>query len=229
MAENSKLHSGTASQSHSFDFVGFNKVDTLKMATPDSETSPERNERSDSFVVDMESLCRGIDKDVTANSRITLQRNLSRKGSQRGERRITATLSPINISEKAGSINTTSATGDVSPSKAAGGGSMRGSIPPEKSVIVAVESTEPATYAQMMNTSTATSTENNYSRSNSINISVSRRQGSRRSSTNSGFVVDPRSVVILFATLSSMGTILLIFFTLSINNNLSGDDFTHSQ
>nr|DAD23278.1 TPA_asm: hypothetical protein HUJ06_024741 [Nelumbo nucifera] len=70
-------HSGTASQSHSFDFVGFNKVDTLKMATPDSETSPERNERSDSFVVDMESLCRGIDKDVTANSRITVRKNMT--------------------------------------------------------------------------------------------------------------------------------------------------------
>uniref|UniRef100_A0A2P2JSR2 Uncharacterized protein LOC105113419 isoform X1 n=1 Tax=Rhizophora mucronata TaxID=61149 RepID=A0A2P2JSR2_RHIMU len=41
-------------------------------------------DKSDGFVIDMESFSHGSNKDMNANSRIALQRNLSRKGSQRG-------------------------------------------------------------------------------------------------------------------------------------------------
>ncbi|GAU14913.1 hypothetical protein TSUD_47060 [Trifolium subterraneum] len=42
------------------------------------------SEKVDSYVIDMDSFSSGINKDIiNANSRTTLQRNLSRKGSQR--------------------------------------------------------------------------------------------------------------------------------------------------
>ncbi|KAF6153206.1 hypothetical protein GIB67_016685 [Kingdonia uniflora] len=56
-------------------------------------------ESSDSFVVDIESLsshhhATGTDRDVTANSRITMQRSFSRKGSIRGDRNSITLASP---------------------------------------------------------------------------------------------------------------------------------------
>ncbi|XP_031251261.1 uncharacterized protein LOC116109175 isoform X2 [Pistacia vera] len=43
--------------------------------------------KSDSFVVDMETFNEGADKEISANSRITLQRNHSKRGVQRGEKK----------------------------------------------------------------------------------------------------------------------------------------------
>ncbi|KAJ0018725.1 hypothetical protein Pint_10879 [Pistacia integerrima] len=43
--------------------------------------------KSDSFVVDMETFSEGADKEISANSRITLQRNHSKRGVQRGEKK----------------------------------------------------------------------------------------------------------------------------------------------
>ncbi|KAF6153205.1 hypothetical protein GIB67_016684 [Kingdonia uniflora] len=40
----------------------------------------------------------------------------------------------------------------------------------------------------------------------------------------SAWNIDPRRVVLFFATLSSMGTILLIYFTLSISKLSGGDE-----
>ncbi|XP_017639737.1 uncharacterized protein LOC108481075 isoform X2 [Gossypium arboreum] len=52
-------------------------------------------------------------------------------------------------------------------------------------------------------------------------FSLLRRSNSRRSS--SPWVLDPKRILFLFATLSSMGTILLIYFTLSIGKT-DGDE-----
>ncbi|KAG5580756.1 hypothetical protein H5410_051383 [Solanum commersonii] len=54
-------------------------------------------------------------------------------------------------------------------------------------------------------------------------VAVSKRFSFRRSSSSSPWTIDPRRILIFFATLSSMGTILLIYFTLSMTK-LNGED-----
>lgn len=55
-----------------------------------------------------------------------------------------------------------------------------------------------------------------------------RRNSFRRSS--SSWILDPKRILFIFATLSSMGTILLIYFTLSISkSSTAGGDFDLPQ
>ncbi|KAF6162988.1 hypothetical protein GIB67_021137 [Kingdonia uniflora] len=136
----------------------------------------------DSFVVDIETLCNG----TTANSRLTLQRSLSRKGSQRNERMITSKR------DTGGDIR------DGAPKA----GSMTDSTPLEKSIMgnmVGEEVTDPFIVIQTQPIITT-------------NIETKcKRYNKQRSSW-----VDPWRILLFFATLTSMGTIILIYFTLSI-------------
>ncbi|KAF5474724.1 hypothetical protein F2P56_006596 [Juglans regia] len=164
-------------------------------------------DQSDSFVIDMESLSPGANKEITANSRITLQRSLSRKGSQRaGEKKII----PI----------TTAAAADRDPVLATS--SPRGSTTPEKSM--AVGTIDNPSSPQLHHQITITT-------GNNINTPTESRCISRRNSfRRSPWVLDPKKILFLFATLSSMGTILLIYFTLSIaklNAKEDGLDWQH--
>nr|DAD20580.1 TPA_asm: hypothetical protein HUJ06_022043 [Nelumbo nucifera] len=248
--KNSKLTFDAASQSPSFEIAGFDKLGTLKMATCDPQVFPDRGDRSESFVLDMESLARSTEKDVTANSRITvgqfftqfvffvgflwtaslssLQRSLSRKGSQREERKMTATLSSISTSERGDSTIVASADDDSNKGAAAtteAQGLIECSTTAKKTTVVAMGTTEPminGQQGQMM-----MMMMNNNNKLESFNRCNSRRYSGRRSS----WFLDPRRVVVFFATLSSMGTILLIYFTLSISNNhlISADDYSHSR
>ncbi|KAJ8534919.1 hypothetical protein K7X08_016647 [Anisodus acutangulus] len=165
------------------------------------------NTKSESFVVDMEHISHLVEKDMNANSRITLQRNLSRKGS----------LKKTNfnaVNEKHTSLMVTSPRA-----------SLLGASMPEKPMVVTVGTTDHST-THIHNQNTAVVASNSAASTNGATAidskGVSRRFSFRRSSSSS-WTIDPRRILIFFATLSSMGTILLIYFTLSMTK-FSGED-----
>ncbi|XP_019236566.1 PREDICTED: uncharacterized protein LOC109216823 isoform X2 [Nicotiana attenuata] len=169
--------------------------------------------KSDSFVVDMERFSHIIEKDINANSRIT--RNLSRKGSFRSGERKT-------YSNAANEKDTNFTTNSPRASLLGGGIST-----PEKPMALAIVGTTdqptPQTHNQITivaghSGATATATESKIS---------GRRFSFRRTSSASNWSIDPRRILLFFATLSSMGTMLLIYFTLSIAK-LNGEDSTLS-
>lgn len=165
--------------------------------------------KSDSFVVDMERFSHIIEKDINANSRITLQRNLSRKGSFRsGEKK--ANSNAVNE-------NNTNFTASSPRASLLGGGST-----PEKAMALTTsvgtsssDHSAPQTHNHQITIVAghggATATESK----------IGGRRFSFRRSTN--WTIHPRRILIFFATLSSMGTMLLIYFTLSIAK-LNGED-----
>lgn len=149
---------------------------------------------SDSFVIDMESFSHGGgDKDITPNSRIKLQRNLSRKATQRGpEKKIS---SNSNANDRDSRV--------VGPSP-------RGSCTPEKPPTVALGTIDNLSSPQVHHQITITAGSNISTVTDGR--SILRRNSFKRSST---WLLDPKKILLLFATLSSMGTILLIYLTLS--------------
>lgn len=165
---------------------------------------------SESFVVDMEHISHLVEKEINANSRITLQRNHSRKGSLKK-------TNFNNVNEKDTNLMATSPKA-----------SLLGASMPEKPMVVTVDHSTPHVHNQ--NTAvvaassgpTAATTTTTTTAINSKAI-VSRRFSFRRSSSSSTWTIDPRRILIFFATLSSMGTILLIYFTLSMTK-LNGED-----
>ncbi|KAG5622843.1 hypothetical protein H5410_008061 [Solanum commersonii] len=161
--------------------------------------------KSDSFVVDMERFSHIIEKDINANSRITLQRNLSRKGSFRsGEKKTNSNA----VNEK----DTNFTANSPRASSLLGGG-----ITPEKPMALTTSSDQhtPQTHNHQITIvaghGAATATESK----------IGGRRFSFRRSTN--WTIDPRRILLFFATLSSIGTMLLIYFTLSIAK-LNGED-----
>ncbi|XP_077243514.1 uncharacterized protein LOC143884043 isoform X2 [Tasmannia lanceolata] len=164
--------------------IGLGETKTHKMAISDKERFVKRSESSDSFVLDIEALSHIKDKDLTASPRSTLQKNLSRKVSQRVERK--------------------AAERETDASK---GGLGVGISTVEKSVVVPV-----ANIASSEGTSS--SSEVRLRRFNSIS--------NRRS-----FWLNPRRILFAFATVSSMGTLILIYFTLTIRNTMGED--SHAQ
>ncbi|GKV19356.1 hypothetical protein SLEP1_g29632 [Rubroshorea leprosula] len=173
--------------------------------TTNSQKLSASDHKSDTFVIDMESFSHRPNKDINQNSRITLQRSLSRKGSQRVEKK----------------INNSNSTASDRDSFVAS--SPRGSSTPEKPVGAAVGTTidhggskinPPIHHHQITLTSgsiTSTASESRF---------PFRRNSFKRSAPP---WLDPKRVLLIFATLSSMGTILLIYFTLSISK-MNGDD-----
>ncbi|KAG4196045.1 hypothetical protein ERO13_A06G145600v2 [Gossypium hirsutum] len=142
----------------------------------------------------------GFNKAVNPNSRIT--RSLSRKGSQRGDKK---TIIPNHTnSNDMDSLVSTSST--------------RGSSMPEKPRTVVAGSTDPATNQQVHHQITITT--GNIAAATESRFSL-RRNSFRRYPPP--WLLDPKRILMLFATLSSMGTILLIYFTLSISK-MNGDE-----
>ncbi|MED6192925.1 hypothetical protein PIB30_118084 [Stylosanthes scabra] len=136
------------------------------------------------------------------NSRIT--RSLSRKGSQRGgeSRKVNG--------------NATLHDKDIVPATSSprGGG---GSCTPEKAALLGVGSMDhsmnPHIHHQIPITATGTTASEN-------GKSLTRRNSFRRPSS---CALDPKRVLLFFATLSSMGTMLLIYLTLTISKQNSDD------
>ncbi|XVF87672.1 hypothetical protein PTKIN_Ptkin18bG0139200 [Pterospermum kingtungense] len=156
--------------------------------------------KSDSFVIDMESFSHGgTNKETNPNSRIT--RSLSRKGSQRGNKKI---ITP--------SSNSSSTVNDRD-SFVAATSSPIGCGTPEKPTAVAVGSTidHGGSNPQLHQ---ITITTGNITSASESRFGL-RRSGSRRSPPP--WQLDPKRILLFFATLSSLGTILLIYFTLSIS------------
>ncbi|KAM1139153.1 hypothetical protein ACFX2I_036860 [Malus domestica] len=187
MAENPKLDSGSE------EVYGLEeKMSTQKISVSDHINGFHYTaDKSDSFVIDMESFSHGgTDKDVTANSRVS--RNVSRKWSQRGgEKKI---IRNVNSNDKEVSSTTTSHFGSSTPEKS------------PLAVGTIDQSSNPHVHHQITVTAAniGTTTEGRC---------VVRRNSFRRSSS---WGIDPKRVLFFFATMSSIGTILLIYFTLSI-------------
>ncbi|MBA0695183.1 hypothetical protein Goari_005415 [Gossypium aridum] len=97
--------------------------------------------------------------------------------------------------------------------------SLVGSNTVEKPTTVSVGSTDQTNNPQVHHQITITT--GNIKAPPDSRFSLLRRNNSRRSS--SPWVLDPKRILFLFATLSSMGTILLIYFTLSIGKT-DGDE-----
>lgn len=151
--------------------------------------------KSDSFVLDMECL----EKDINANSRIKLQRSLSRKGTFRGvDKKNTANEKDISVIA-------------TSPRAALHGGGK-----PEKPLAVGSDgnSVNSPVHNQItiMNGSIG-------------NKAVESKFGGKRFSfrrSSPSWTIDPRRILLFFATLSSIGTILLIYCTLHVSKH-NGD------
>ncbi|KAK6154661.1 hypothetical protein DH2020_008909 [Rehmannia glutinosa] len=148
-----------------------------------------------SFVVDMRRLSHLTEKDINSNSRIT--RNHSRKGSSRGgEKKNPSTANQRNATMLANSPTAT----------------LHGGVQLEKPVLlVAMGPTEPSVIPQLHH---------------QITINNECKRGGKRFGfrhSQSTWSIDPRKILMFFATLSSMGTILLIYFTLSMGK-LNEDD-----
>ncbi|KAG8385699.1 hypothetical protein BUALT_Bualt03G0072300 [Buddleja alternifolia] len=165
------------------------------------------NTKSDSFVVDMERFSHLIEKDINANSRITLQRNLSRKGSIRGGEKKNNSITTCNERD----------TLATAPTATLHGASM-----PEKPMVVAMGATDHSSIPQVHHQITITN--GSVSRTATESSKLSGKRFSFRRSSPSTWTLDPRRILFFFATLSCMGTILLIYFTLSM-----GDNNTESQ
>ncbi|XP_041028277.1 uncharacterized protein LOC121268196 isoform X2 [Juglans microcarpa x Juglans regia] len=190
MADNTKLVCGLEEN-----IAGSQKISISDHINGFQYTTDE----SDSFVIDMERFSRGTNKENTSNSRIT--RSLSRKGSQRGgEKKITQTTN-----------TTAAAANEREHTVVTATSSPRGSSTPEKlAATVAAGTMDNSSSPQVHHQITITT-------SNMIGTPTESRCISRRNSfRRPPWVLDPKKIVFFFATLSSMGTILLIYFTLSI-------------
>ncbi|XWS15611.1 hypothetical protein CRYUN_Cryun34aG0016100 [Craigia yunnanensis] len=204
ITENPKLDLASSYEGHGSE----EKISTQKISVSDHINGFQyTTDKSDSFVIDMESFSRGgANKETNPNSRIT--RSLSRKGSQRGDKKI--------ITPNCTNSNSSS-TLDDRDSFVATAFSPRGSSTPEKPTAVAVGSIDHASNPPVHHQITITTGNSTSATESRFSL---RRNSSRRSPTP--WLLDPKKILLFFATLSSMGTILLIYFTLS-SSKMNGD------
>lgn len=151
--------------------------------------------KSDSFVVNMERFSHPLERDKNANSRIAIQmqRSLSRKGSNRAmEKKVVVDDRGANTITSSPRAN----SHEVSMS--------------EKPAVVSMGTTDHPLAPQVHHHIAIT---NGSSATAESKIS-SKRFMFRRSPHM--WIIDPRRILFFFATLSCMGTVLLIYFTLSI-------------
>ncbi|OIS99347.1 PREDICTED: uncharacterized protein LOC109231001 isoform X1 [Nicotiana attenuata] len=166
--------------------------------------------KSESFVVNMESISHLVEKEISGNSRIT--RNLSRKGSLRGGEKRT----------NFNAMNEKDTNLMVATSPRA---SLLAANTPEKTMAVTVGTADHRT-PDIHNQITAAAATPLVAAANSVTATESKVGGRRfslRRSSSPSWTIDPRRILIFFATLSSIGTILLIYFTLSMTK-VTGED-----
>lgn len=195
MTENPKLEMASSCEVYGLE----EKMSTQRISVSDHVNGFQYEaEESDSFVIDMESFSHGGNKEITANSRITLPRSFSRKGSLRGSDK------KVNSNDRESGLASSSPRGTSMPEKAAS--------------MVAIGTTDHASNPQVHHQITITTANINGTTENKFTL---RKNSFKRSS--SSWAVDPKKVLLFFATLSSIGTMLLIFFTLSISK-LNADE-----
>ncbi|KAK2644406.1 hypothetical protein Ddye_019601 [Dipteronia dyeriana] len=223
MADNPKLDSTSSCEASGFEDNKNNKVSIL-----DHINGFQYNaiKKSDSFVIDMETFSGPSNRDhISANSRITLQRSLSRKGSQRGGA-ASAAAAAAAAAEKKINSNINDRDTIVSTSSPRGLG-----MAPEKQMVVAAavgvdhsggERTQGHHHHQITIT---TGSMISSSPSPEKRGAMKKRNSFKRSSST--WVIDPKRVLLFFATLSSMGTILLIYFTLSVGKYRASEESYH--
>ncbi|CAM8991623.1 unnamed protein product [Rhodiola kirilowii] len=170
-------------------------------------------EKGDSFLVDIDGFGHSEDKDSSPNSHITWQRNLSRKGSLRGagEKRMCSSptsnerdgslVSVASSSPKASTVESNSNMPEVLLGTAVGTSDQPANSPSHHQITIT---------AGNVGTNDADSKWSN------------RRSYSFRRPPPT-WAIDPRKILFFFATLSSMGTILLIFLTLSMRKTVMED------
>ncbi|KAK6268952.1 hypothetical protein QUC31_013112 [Theobroma cacao] len=206
MAENPKLDLASSHEARGSE----EKMSTQKISVSDHLNGFQyTTDKSDSFVIDMESFSHGgANKEINPNSRITLQRNLSRKGSQRGDKKmITPSYTNPNSSSSVNDRDSFAATS-----------SPKGSSTPEKPTAVVVGSTDHASNPQIHHQITITTGSSTAAPESRFSL---RRNSFRRSHPQ--WQLNPKRILFFFATLSSLGTILLIYFTLSISK-MNGEE-----
>uniref|UniRef100_A0A7N0RF60 Uncharacterized protein n=1 Tax=Kalanchoe fedtschenkoi TaxID=63787 RepID=A0A7N0RF60_KALFE len=205
MAENPTTATESEIQGGSGEARGFDEMGTQRISVVSDQANGFHyaREKSDSFVVDIEGFIHSVDKDSNPSSRITLQRNLSKKGSLRGASEKRTGSSPT-FSER-----DTSLLSAASPSPKGPG---MNEAPLGAAAGAADHPANPPTHHQI------TITAGNMAESRWSN----RRSYSFRRPPP-GWAVDPRRILFFFATLSSMGTILLIYFTLSMSKTAVED------
>ncbi|GMI72757.1 hypothetical protein HRI_000945000 [Hibiscus trionum] len=194
MKENPKLDLASSYE----DRLSEEKTSTQKISILDHTNGFQytATDKSDSFVIDMESFSHGVfNKEMNPNPRIAkkLQRSLSRK---------------VSAGDNKKTIDRDSFVSSSSP---------KGSCMPEKPTVVVAGTTDPATNQQVHHQITITT--------GSISAATESRFNLRRNSCRRPplpWLLDPKRILMLFATLSSIGSILLIYFTLSMSKN--GDD-----
>ncbi|KAF8035766.1 hypothetical protein BT93_C1711 [Corymbia citriodora subsp. variegata] len=188
---------------------------TQKISVSDHMNGSQAD-KSDDLVIDMDSFSHLVPspcKDI--NSRIT--RSLSRKGSQRvGEDKVISNASAADKNEsQPGMVLATS-----SPRA-----SLLGSNLMDSATMAALGVTDHT--SKLQNHHQITVTTGSIGSANESRFTI-RRNSFRR--TSSSWILDPKRILFIFATLSSMGTILLIYFTLSISKSSTGSsDFDLPQ
>ncbi|KAI3829365.1 hypothetical protein L1987_03487 [Smallanthus sonchifolius] len=152
------------------------------------------NMKSDSFQVDMEPFSHLTNKDHIFSSRSNLARSLSKKGEEKKK------MSDPSVDNERDAIFSLKATGLMS----------------ETSIPVSLGIIEPQSHHQISIVTAATTTTATGTPMKSKLICK------RSTSFKQTSIINPTRIVFFFATLSSMGTILLIYFTLSMAK-YSGD------
>uniref|UniRef100_A0A7N0UF50 Uncharacterized protein n=1 Tax=Kalanchoe fedtschenkoi TaxID=63787 RepID=A0A7N0UF50_KALFE len=209
MAENPTMVAGSeaqAFQAGSGEVRGFDEMGTQRISVvPEQANGFHYNrEKSDSFVVDIEGFSHSVDKDTNPNSRIT--RNLSRKGSLRGAGEKRTSSSPT-ANERDSSLLSVASS---SPKASAVGSSMH-EVQLGAAVGTADHPANPPTHHQI------TITAGNIGTNNSTESKWSNRRSYSFRRPPPTWAADPRKILFFFATLSTMGTMLLIYFTLSMS------------
>ncbi|KAK1557763.1 hypothetical protein Q3G72_031419 [Acer saccharum] len=222
MADNPKLDSTSSCEASGFEDHKNNKVSIL-----DHVNGFQYNaiKKSDSFVIDMDTFSGPINKDhINANSRITLQRSLSRKGSQRGGAAAASAAAAAAAEKKINSIINDRDT-IVSTSSPRGHGTTS-----EKQTMAAAaavgadhsggERGQGHHHHHQITITTGNMISGSASPDN--RSAMKKRNYFKRSSST--WVIDPKRVLLFFATLSSMGTILLIYFTIAVGKYHASDE-----
>ncbi|KAL8259348.1 hypothetical protein R6Q59_027301 [Mikania micrantha] len=148
------------------------------------------NMKSDSFQVDMKPFSHLTNKDESFNSRSYLPRSLSKKGEEKKKMMMS---DPCNDNERNAIF------------------SLKGNMP-ETSIPASIGTIDPQRHHQITIITAATA---NAAATGSPSTK-SKMIGKRSSSFKQTSIINPTRIVFFFATLSSMGTILLIYFTLSM-------------
>ncbi|CAF2130563.1 unnamed protein product [Brassica napus] len=168
--------------------------------------------------IDVESFSHVIHKDFSSSSpRVTLQRSVSRKESLRSnnERKL---HSNANGNDKETSSPQSPVRGSCTPEKAS-------TVRPIDHVgtdTTAATIVSASPLHQITVTTTSATGGNMISEQNrERRFGFARKSSFKRSRTS--WMLDPKKILIFFATLSSMGSILLIIFTLSISKSNPGD------